>query len=129
MAEKLKDIGTSKKEHQHMVELNEVRANLERRKVQVAVVYTKMSSSSKRVLTTAMEIDAQIDKNAKDWQEFLKRLGKKNGVDLIKYNYQMNYKEGRFIAPTKEQQDEADKQRAIAKAGEVEGAGMTESPV
>jgi len=129
MAEKLKDIGTSKKEHQRMVELNEVRANLERRKVQVAVVYTKMSSSSKRVLTTAMEIDAQIDKNAKDWQEFLKRLGKKNGVDLIKYNYQMNYKEGRFIAPTKEQQDEADKQRAIAKAGEVEGAGMTESPV
>jgi len=106
-----KEIVVNKKEKLNMQELNQTRGLLERRKVQVAVVYTKTMGSAKRILTTSMEVDAQIDKNAKGWTEFLGKVGKKNGVDLIKYNYTMDYENGKFIAPTPEQQKGAEDDR------------------
>ena len=120
-----KEIVVNKRERLQMEELNNVRSLLKQKSGVTSKVYTRTMAMAKKLLTTSMEIDAQTDKNSKGWRELLARLSKKYGVDFVKYNYQMNYKEGKFIAPTPEQQAEADEARAMAaEQAKVDGSEL-----
>jgi len=99
-----KVIKLNTKEHDKIKLLNQTRNTLESKKRQVDEGYVNSNVILQKLFVSAREIRAQIDKNVKEWGMTLNKVGAKNGVDLLKINYHINYETGILTPPTEEEQ-------------------------
>ena len=116
-----KSIKLNTKEHDKLKFLNQSRNTLETKKRKTDEGYVNSQIITNKIFITSRELRAQIDKNVKEWEMVLTKMGKKYDVDLLKVNYHINYETGTLTPPTEEEQKKIE---AMQKANKARQTGV-----
>ena len=111
-----KSIKLNTKEHDKLKFLNQSRNTLETKKRKTDEGYVNSQIITNKIFITSRELRAQVDKNVKEWEMVIRKMGKKYNVDLLKVNYHIDYEAGTLTPPTEEEQK---KMEAMQKANQV----------